>query len=321
MELQAAIKQRFENARRVLITSHIRPDGDAIGSCLALALGFIHLGKQVQVVFSDGQPETFRKLPGFDLVTARAEGDFNLVICLDCSDEKRVGPALVGHGRPDVVIDHHLTASEFGSLNLIDAGAAAAASLLQRYMPAWGMILTQDIATNLMTGLITDTIGFRTTSTTPEVLRQAAELLELGVDMNSLYFDNLVRRSFSEAKYWGRGLIHLNQEGGVVWTALSLADRKAAEYAGSDDADLINILSSIDGMSMAIVFVELEPERIKVSWRGMAPDIDVSAIAAQFQGGGHKAASGAEISGSLDEVREKIIQTSLDALQHSPHKR
>jgi bifunctional oligoribonuclease and PAP phosphatase NrnA len=320
-DLQKSIKTSFQKGKRILITAHIRPDGDAIGSSLALALGFSNLGKEVQVVSSDGLPSVYQKLPGFNLVAPQAKGEFDLVICLDSSEKKRTGSTLDGFGIPDVVIDHHLTFTDFGRLNLIDPQAAATSSILVKYMPSWGMPLTKDIATNLMTGLITDTIGFRTTSTTPEVLRQAATLLELGVDMTSVYFDNLLRRTMPEARYWGSGLMKLQQTDGIIWTTLSLSDRKAAGYEGNDDADLINILTSIDAMDMAIVFVEQEPGKIKVSWRGIATDIDVSKIASRFQGGGHKAAAGAEISGGLDEVQKKVVSASLAALQHSPHKR
>ncbi len=319
--LQKSIKASFQKAQCVLITSHIRPDGDAIGSCLALALGFTHLGREVQVVFSDGIPIFYKNLPGFNLVTTQARGDFDLIICLDCSEKKRTGSVLDGFGIPDVVIDHHQTFTDFGRLTLIEPQAAATSSLLVKYMPNWGMPLTTDIATNLMTGLITDTIGFRTPSTSPEVLRQAATLLELGVDMTTVYFDNLLRHTLAEARYWGYGLAKLQQTDGIIWTTLSISDREAAGYEGNDDADLINVLSSIDDMKIAIVLVEQESRKTKISWRGLAPEIDVSRISTQFQGGGHKSAAGAEITGSLEEVQKKVLTASLAALQHSLHKR
>ncbi len=314
-DLQGKIKNRIRAAKRVLITSHIRPDGDAIGSSLALALALLNAGKQVQVVLSDGIPASFEHLPGAELVEKKAKGDFDLIISVDCSDLKRVGDALDGYRSPDIVIDHHLTNDSFGMLNLIDPAAVATASVLARYMPAWGLPLTEPIGANLLTGLITDTLGFRTSNTTPEALRQAADMLELGVDMSNLYFRSLVRRTFQDAKYWGSGLSSLQRADGIIWATLTVADREASGYTGNDDGDLINIVSSIDEADIAIMFVEQDEMNTKVSWRGLKPEVDVSQIACQFGGGGHKAAAGAELTGSLAEVQESVLKATRASLQ------
>jgi phosphoesterase RecJ-like protein len=314
-DLQIQIKERIQTSQRVLITSHIRPDGDAIGSSLALALALLDAGKQAQVVLSDGLPASFVHLPGSGQIKTRAEGEFDLIICVDCSDLKRVGKALDGYRAPDIVIDHHSTHAPFGTLSLIEPEAVATASVLIRYMQGWGLIITSDIAANLITGLVTDTLGFRTANTTPESLRQAADLLELGADMSTLYFLSLVRRTFTAAKYWGVGLTGLQRSDGIVWTVLTVADRNVVGYTGNDDADLINIVSSIEDATIAIIFVEQDETTTKVSWRALKPRMDVSKIALQFGGGGHKAASGAEISGSLDQVRERVLAATREALQ------
>ena len=313
--LQIKIKDRVKMAQRVLITSHVRPDGDAIGSSLALGLALLDAGKQVQVVLSDGLPASFKHLPGSEMIKTRAEGEFDLIISVDCSDLKRIGKALNGYHPPDIVIDHHATTEGFGILNLVDPEAAATASVLTRNMPAWGLAITTPIAANLLTGLVTDTLGFRTSNTTPEVLRQAADLLEIGADMSMLYFLSLVRRTFPATKYWGAGLSRLQRADGIVWTALSMADRKASGYTGNDDADLISIISSIEDADVAIIFIEQNKSETKVSWRGLKPNIDVARIASQFGGGGHKAASGAEISGNLAKVQERVLEITRKALQ------
>jgi phosphoesterase RecJ-like protein len=314
-DLQIKIRDRIRLAQRVLITSHIRPDGDAIGSSLALGLALLDTGKQVQVVLADGLPASFRHLPGSEIIKSRAQGEFDLIISVDCSDLKRVGKALDGYRPPDMVIDHHSTNEAFGDLNLIDPQAAATASVLTRYMQAWNLTITAPIAANLLTGLVTDTLGFRTSNTTPEVLRQAADLIELGADMTRLYYLSLVRRTFSASKYWGAGLSNLERADEIVWTALTLADRKAAGYTGNDDADLISVISSIDEADVAIIFIEQNKHSTKVSWRSLKPNIDVAQIASQFGGGGHKAASGAELSGSLDDVQKRVLEITRKALQ------
>ena len=314
-DLQKRIRDRIRSAQRVLVTSHIRPDGDAIGSSLALGLALLDSGKQVQVVLADGLPASFRHLPGSENIQTRAKGEFDLIISVDCSDLKRVGKALDGYRPPDIVIDHHSTNESFGDLNLIDPQAAATASVLARYMPAWNLTITAPIAANLLTGLVTDTLGFRTSNTTPEVLRQAADLIELGADMTRLYYLSLVRRTFSASKYWGAGLSNLERTDGIVWTALTLAERKVAGYTGNDDADLISAISSIDEADIAIIFVEQNKNKTKVSWRGLKPNIDVAQIASQFGGGGHKAASGAELTGTLEDVQKRVLEITRKALQ------
>jgi bifunctional oligoribonuclease and PAP phosphatase NrnA len=314
-DLQAVISSLTQASQRVLIASHIRPDGDAIGSSLALALALQDIGKQVQVVLSDGLPASFKHLPGSELIKKKAEGEFDLIFCVDCSDLKRVGKALDGYRAPDIVVDHHATTEEFGKVNLVEPEAAATASVLIRYMPGWGLAITTPVAANLLTGLVTDTLGFRTSNTTPEVLRQAADMLEIGADMSTLYYRSLIRRTFQAARYWGAGLSRLEWIDGIVWTQLTSADRKAAGYTGNDDADLISVISSIDDADVAIIFTEQNKSKTKVSWRGLKPNIDVSRIAGQFGGGGHKAASGAELSGTLEEVRERVLETTRKALQ------
>jgi phosphoesterase RecJ-like protein len=184
-------------------------------------------------------------------------------------------------------------------------------------MPAWGLTITAPIAASLLTGLVTDTLGFRTSNTTPEALRQAADLLELGVDMSSLYFRSLVRRTFAAARYWGAGLSSLQKTDGIVYTTLTLADRTASGYTGRDDADLINVVSSIDESDVAIIFVEQSAEHVKVSWRGLKQHVDVSGIAKQFGGGGHRAAAGAEVRGGLAEVQERVLRLTRRALNHA----
>jgi len=298
------------------VTSHVRPDGDAIGSSLALALALLDAGKQVQVVLSGGLPTSFKHLPGADMVRTKANGQFDLIVSVDCSDLKRIGDALDGYRTPDIVIDHHFTAEAFGTLNLIEPEAVATASVLTRHMREWGLVITAPIAANLITGLVTDTLGFRTANTTPEVLRQAADLMELGVDLSALYYRSLVQRTFVEAKYWGAGLSSLERADGIVWATLTVADRQASGYTGKDDSDLINIVSSIDDAEIAIMFVEQNSTRTKVSWRGLNPTVDVSQISLQFDGGGHKAASGAELSGGLAEVRERVLEVTRKVLNH-----
>jgi len=311
------IRERLQAAQNILLVSHIRPDGDAIGSLLAFGLALQETGKKVQMVLADGLPSSFRHLPGSGQVRKSAQGAFDLIIAVDCAELKRVGKVLDGYGKPNINIDHHITNERFGDFNLIEPDAVATSSILFRHLPEWGYKITQSVAANLVTGIVTDTLGFRTTNTTPEALRQVAALMELGVDMTSLYYRGLVRRTFPAARYWGAGLSSLQCADGIVWGTLTLADRKKSDYSGNDDADLINVISSIDDSNITMVFVEQTEGSVKISWRTQNPELDVSQIAVQFGGGGHPGAAGADVHGTLAEVQERVLTATWQALQRA----
>jgi phosphoesterase RecJ-like protein len=316
-ELLTDIRRSLHEANRILVVSHIRPDGDAVGSMLGLGLALQAAGKEVQMVLSDKLPSGFRHLPGSQQVCTRAEGHFDLVVAVDCSDLSRVGEALVvrngssaGLSMPvDINIDHHITNLLFARYNLVESEAAATSEILARYLTDLGLPLTQPVANAFLTGILTDTLGFRTSNMTPRVLRAAADLMDAGANLPDLYRDALMSRSFDAARYWGAGLSKLERDGTLVWATLTLADRRMVGYPGRDDADLINVVSSIEDAEVSLVFVEQNHDSVKVSWRSQ-PGYDVSKVALSFGGGGHKVAAGAEISGALPEVQAKVLEAT-----------
>ncbi len=314
-EISQAIRDALNNANRVLIVSHIRPDGDAIGATLGLGLALHAAGKTVRMVLADGLPRSFRFLKGSNSVHHRSRGEFDLSVVLDCSDLLRTGGVLIDR-QPDINIDHHITNLNFARINLVMPEAVATSAILAEFLPVWGFKIDQDIANALLTGVVSDTIGFRTSNVTAHALHLAANLVESGADLPDLYNQALVRRSYEAALYWGQGLSRLNRKDRLIWTALTLEDRLKARYTGNDDADLINMLSTVDDMDISVIFVEQKEGHVKVSWRAQ-PGIDVSQIAFQFGGGGHAAAAGAEIQGSLDEVQEKVLQATFNMLESS----
>ena len=305
-----AIKGRLVTARNVLIASHVRPDGDAIGSLLGMGLALQGNGKQVQMVLADGVSSSFRHLDGADQIKTKIDGAFDTFITVDCADFRRTGKPFESAGQPDINIDHHITNENFGKLNLIEGEEVATAAILTRHLPEWGFRIDQPVAAALLTGIITDTLGFRTSNVTPEALRLTATLMETGVDMPDIYMRSLVRKSFPAAKYWGAGLSSMKQENGIVWGTLTLEDRKRTGYGGNDDADLINMLSAIDGNKVGMIFVEQSDNHVKISWRALEPGIDVSPVAKHFKGGGHVAAAGADIPGTLDEIQPLVLKTT-----------
>ena len=308
------IKERLEKSKNVVIASHVRPDGDAVGSMLGLGLALRDAGKSVQMVLVDGVPSSFKYLEGSDLIVKEPTGEHDTFITVDSADFKRVGKVFENFGQPDINIDHHKTNEKFGKLNLIEAEEVATAAILTRHLPEWGYRITQPIAAALLTGIVTDTLGFRTTNTNPSALRLCAELMETGVDMADLYMRALVMKSFPAARYWGAGLSRLEQKNGIVWATLTLEDRKKSGYGGNDDADLINMISAIDGNKVGMIFVEQSDQHVKISWRALEPGIDVSQVAKHFKGGGHAAAAGADIPGALSEIQPLVLKTTQDML-------
>jgi phosphoesterase RecJ-like protein len=304
-----SVHKQIQAARRILVVSHIRPDGDAVGSLLAMGLALQAIGKDVQMVSADGVPKNFRRLKGSDKVLNRPQGEFDFITTVDCSDLERVGSALNGYSTPDLNIDHHPTNINFARINLVESDAVATAEMLFDYLPQFGLPITIPVAEALLTGLITDTIGFRTANMTPKALRVAADLMETGVDLPSLYQQVMFSRSLNAVRYWGTGLSKIKTDRRMVWTTLSLADRQKIGYPGRDDADLINVLSTIEDTDIVVIFIEQTEERVKVSWRSK-PGLDVSQIAVSFGGGGHKTAAGADIEGSLEEVESIVLQAT-----------
>ncbi len=309
-EIARQIGARLKAAESILVTAHVRPDGDAIASMLAMGMALQKAGKRVQMALTDGVPSSFRHLPGAELVTSKLGPPVDLVVALDCAARERVGAPIPADAVIGVNIDHHASNTLFGEINLIDPDAVSTTAMLAEHFPAWGLLITPLVAKSLLSGVITDTQGFRTYNMTSRALRLAADLMDQGADLPELYFKSLIRKSFEAAKFWGAGLSKLEREDNMVWTTLTLADRQETGYPGRDDAELIAQLATIDGgVDISLVFIEQGGDKVKVSWRAQE-GFDVSKVAAQFGGGGHVAAAGAMVEGTMDEVKEKVLQTT-----------
>ena len=236
-------------------------------------------------------------------------------LAVDCSDGRRLGRLFTEGERFDISIDHHITNVIPAELNLVEPQEPATSAILAKYIPQWGLEITPDVATCLLTGVISDTLGFRTSNMTPDTLRLGATLMEKGANLPDLYQRALVRRSFDAARYWGFGLSRLQCVDRLLWTTLTVADRKEAGYPGRDDADLMAVLSAIDGADVSVIFNEQSADQIKISWRSQ-PGFDVSKLAVSMGGGGHPAAAGAELTGSMDEVQEKVLAATRLIVQN-----
>jgi phosphoesterase RecJ-like protein len=318
-ELIRKIHGELEKAKKILVVTHLRPDGDAIGSLLGIGLALLDVGKDVQMVLGDGLPDNFSFLVGSELVKTNPKGDFNYIIVVDSGDAERTDTILTAFGTPDLNIDHHKTNTYFAKTNLIEINAVATAEIIARYLPEWGLKITKPIANALLTGIVTDTVGFRTTNMYPQALHIVANLMELGGNLADIYYRTISEQSYSAARYWGAGLSKLQMEDGLVWTTLSLKERQEAGYQYRDDADLVKILSAIEGANIAIILTEQAGGYVKISWRlcGSLPtELDVADIARKFEGGGHKAAAGADVRGKLEEVLEAVLAYTRLTMNH-----
>ena len=305
-------------AQRVIILSHERPDGDAVGSLLALTLSLERVGKNVTPVLLEGVPSRFRFLPGADKVKTNIPSDGDLLILVDASDLQRTGfPIKTLPRQPDINIDHHPTNTDFALINIVNHQASATTEILYDIIPQLGLEIDTEVATNLMTGLITDTIGFRTDSVTSRTLEIASELVGIGAPMAEIYARTLNQRSFVSAQYWGRGLNRLERENGILWTTLTVEDRELVGYPGSDDADLVNLLATIEGIQVVLIFIEQVGGKVKVSWRSR-PGVNVAEIAFSFGGGGHEQAAGATIEGGMQEIKERVLTATRGSISLSP---
>jgi phosphoesterase RecJ-like protein len=316
----STIRKQLKQSNKVLVVTHQRPDGDAIGSLLAMGLPLISAGKDVQLVIKDGIPDNFRFLSGSELVKTKPMGQVDYIIVVDSAEIERTDTDFNGYDVPDLNIDHHKTNTNFAKINLVINDAVATSEILARCLPDFGLPITKPIANALLTGIITDTIGFRTINIYPDVFRLVAKLMECGGDMADIYYRTIVEQSLASARYWGAGLSKIQMADGLVWTTLTLKERRAAGYVSRDDADLVKVLSAIENAKVALILTEQDAGYVKISWRlcGSLPtDLDVSEIAQKFGGGGHKAAAGADIKGELNDVLEKVLLETKLSMYHN----
>lgn len=295
---------------RPLLVTHIAPDGDAVGSLLGLGWALRALDISPTLACQDSLPRRFDFLPGFDEVTSRPTDQFDLVVSLDCSDADRLGtigslPAI--QGLPLLNIDHHLTNVEFGTVDLVDAGAVSTTHVLYHLIRHMKVPLDERIASCLLTGLVTDTRGFRTSNVTAEVLQVAVEFVEMGAALPVIARNGLDRRPLSALRLWGEALSRLRFKDGVVWAALPLEAQQAANHEGQGSAGLTSLLIGAEEASVSAVLMERSDGQVEVSFRAV-PGFDVAQVALTLGGGGHALAAGCLIPGPLEEAERQVLE-------------
>lgn len=311
-DLHFFIAGTLAKAQRVGIVSHVYPDGDAVGSVLGLGLALESAGKQVWMALAHGVPEDFRFLPGAERVLTFIPEDayLDVLIAVDSGSRERLGEAIPPDWSVDINIDHHATNTRFATLNFVEPEAPSTTAILARYLPTWGFPLNRDVATVLLAGLVTDTLGLRTDSVTPDTMRLVATLMEHGAPLHDIFYETLVAKPFASLKYWGFGLRRMMRSGPLVWSWVTAQDRALAGYETEDDADVVNQLLRAREAQVSLIFVERRGPRVKMSWRAK-PGLDMAPLAERFGGGGHAAAAGAILEGTMEEVMPKVLRETM----------
>ncbi len=313
----AEIASALREARRIVILSHVRPDGDAFGSQLALALSLRELGKDVTVWNEDLEKYAF--LPGGELIARppTIPQEFDLAVALDTAIQSRLGTARNAARAPRWInIDHHPTNPLYGDLAYIDPTAPATGQILFELISTAGLPMNRAIAENLFVAISTDTGSFQYPNTTARTFEIGAELLKCGVDVgrvSQLVYESFPRRRVELLREL-LGTMRFEAGGKVAAFSLSMAVAKSLGVKPEDNEGLIDHLRAIEGVIVAVFFEELAEEKVRVSMRSKSEAADVAAICQQFGGGGHKLAAGARLRGSLAEVEMRVLKAICDVV-------
>lgn len=310
-EIVAAIR----SAQRIAIVAHVRPDGDAVGSVLGLALSLRALGKEVIALLEDGVPSNLAFLPGTATVIQPGPEPLqvDLAIALDTATHERIGAkckALLDPAPLLVNIDHHPTNPGYGTLNLINSDSPATGQIIYDLLSEHGLPIDDAVRQNLFIAISTDTGSFQYSATNARSHRIAAEMIEAGLDTARLA--QLVYQSYPLRRLeLMRDMLNTMQfraEGRIVSWQLKQKLMDDIAIDPGDTEGLIDTLRMIDSVVSCVIFEDIPGGKVRVSARSKDSRLDVSTICAQFGGGGHRMASGARLKGPIAEAAEKFLQ-------------
>jgi phosphoesterase RecJ-like protein len=312
---------------RFAVLSHVRPDGDALGSQLALALSLQLLGKDVTVWNEDGLLEKYDFLPGGARLTRPSPEpqDFDVAIALDTATQNRLGTAgeSVRQAKTWINIDHHQSNPGYGDLVYIDPASPATGQILFELIQNQQLPMDPAIAENLFVAISTDTGSFQYPNTTARTFEIGAELVRGGVNVgrvSQLLYENYPRRR-TELLRELLGTMRFEANGQIASFSLSLSVATRLSVRPEDNEGLIDHLRAIRGVIVAVFFEELAEGKVRVSMRSKNQEVDVSAICQKFGGGGHKLAAGARVRGTLAEVEQRLLQAICEVIDCSEQPR
>lgn len=300
----------IKNAENIVIMAHEAPDGDAIGSSLAMCLATRNMGKNSYVLMKD-IPENFSYLPGREFVITESEIEtFDLAIVLDCPNIKRVCPEFIPYfenAKVKVEIDHHNKNDMFGDYNIVNHVSPATAQILVSSFEYLGIEITKDIGICLLTGVITDTNGFRNSNVTVECFDFASWALGKGINLSKIYKQSMLTMTKEkfEAEKLAMNRLEFFADGKIAFTYMTIADGVELGLKAGDRDGIVEIGKSIEGVEVSIFLYEKE-KGYKASLRSNEY-VNVSEICLMFGGGGHIKAAGANLNMPLEEGKKAII--------------
>lgn len=306
------ILEEIEKAKNIVILTHETPDGDAIGSCLATKLALEHMEKQVDVIVPE-YSRTFSFLPGADKIKKESDiKDYDLAIALDCANFSRLigGEEYFETAKTKIVIDHHGSNSMYGDLNFVNPVSPACCEILVGIFEYIGINIDKEIGSCLLTGIITDTGGFKYSGVTAETFEFTAELLRKGVNVSEIYTRVLqikTRAHFELSKLICDRMEFL-EEGKITFTYMNIEDENKFNAEPGDHEGLVEIGRDVEGVEVSVFIKEKENANgYKVSLRSNKY-VNVSDVCLMFSGGGHQRAAGCFIPGTVEQVKDKILK-------------
>jgi phosphoesterase RecJ-like protein len=303
----AAILEAIRQGEKFLVCSHSRPDGDAVGSVLAMGMLLAQMGRRADLVTADRIPSIYRALPQADAIRTamRIHGPYDAVILLECDGLERT--RLRGLEAFFLInIDHHATGRQFGHLNWIDRQAASVGEMVYRLVRRAGATVTPDMATCLYTTILTDTGGFCYGQTRASTFALAQELTEAGADPVRIAQEIYFSTATSKLLLLGAALSNLKRDGRLAWLWVTHQDLVRTCAAEEDCEGIVNYPICISGVEAAVFLRELPEGRIRLSLRSRGR-VNVSAIAARLGGGGHEAAAGVTLEGPISRALDEIL--------------
>ena len=302
----------IKKAEKIVIMAHETPDGDAIGSMLAMKLALKKLGKESDVIVREF-PRTFNFLAGANEVKSNSDIEkYDLAISLDCADLKRlIGKEYFEKAKKTIVIDHHSTNAMYGDINFVNPVSPASCEILAGIFEYFNIAIDAEIGSCILTGIITDTGGFKYSSVTPETFEFTAELLRKGVNVSDIYQRVLETKTKSSFELSRRAInrLELLEDGQIAFTYINKKDEEEVNAEAGDHEGIVENGRSIEGVKVSVFIREREENLYKVSMRaGNGSNINVSDICYVFGGGGHPRAAGALIQGTVEQAKEKLVR-------------
>ncbi len=306
-----ALLKLIKESSNIVILSHTAPDGDSLGSSLAFYNAMVDINKKAKVIIDDDIPDTYKFLKGIDKIESVSNYDnFDLAVVLDCSDIGRLGKsAKYLENKKSINIDHHISNSVFGTYNLIDSNAAATTEIVYEVIKAIQITISKEIADCLYAGIVTDTGKFQYSNTTAKTHEITGRLLNYGTDPSRLNRFIYQNNSKAKLKLIGEaiGNLELYSNDRIGCIVLTKEQFLVTGAKDEDSEGIINFVTDIDTVEVALLFREYKDGKVKISFRSKN-EIDVNALASVFGGGGHIKASGATVPGSISSVKEQVLK-------------